>query len=135
MRSRVLISVLPIHPQIYQQLWSAWNEWFDLASPLIHRTEDDKALHKFCESLEVSIFHESVLIQTEPPYVTGSAKTGLIAMTVIQFFSAKTRQCTIKFHCQNEVALGGLLLLATFFPAHWQSVQVAWVHHGALVGR
>ena len=34
----------------------------------------------------------------------------------VQFFATntKTHQCTIKFHCQNEVVLGGLLLLAAF---------------------
>ena len=52
-----------------------------------------------------------------PIYVTGSAKTGLISHDIkVQFFATntKTHQCTIKFHCQNEVALSGLLLLAAF---------------------
>jgi len=49
-------------------------------------------------------------------YVTGSAKTGLIAHDrKFSFFATNTKahQYTIKFHCQNEEVLGGLLLLAT----------------------
>jgi len=46
--------------------------------------------------------------------VTISAKTSLIAHDrKFNFFFAntKTHQYTIKFHCQNEEVLGGLLLL------------------------
>ena len=49
--------------------------------------------------------------------MTGSAKTSLITHDMkFNFFATnmKTRQYTIKFHCQNEVALGSLLLLAAF---------------------
>ena len=48
--------------------------------------------------------------------MTGSAKTGFIAHDrKFNFFvtNTKTHQYTIKFHCQNEEVLGGLLLLAT----------------------
>ena len=61
MQSRLSIGVLPIHHQIHQQMWPAWIEWFDSASPLIHQTEDDKVLYEFCESVQVCIFHVSVL--------------------------------------------------------------------------
>jgi len=50
-------------------------------------------------------------------YVTGSAKTGLIAHDrKLNFWpqNTKTRQNTIKFHFQIEVALSGLLLMAAF---------------------
>ena len=45
--------------------------------------------------------------------MTGSAKTGLIAHDrKFNFFVTKMHQYTIKFYCQNEEVLGGLLLLA-----------------------
>ena len=50
-------------------------------------------------------------------YVTGSGKTNLIAHDrKFNFFATntKTHQYTVKFHCQNKVVLGGLLLLAAF---------------------
>ena len=46
--------------------------------------------------------------------MTGSAKTGLIAHDRKFNFLSQTKrhQYPIKFHCQNEEVLGGLLLLA-----------------------
>ena len=53
--------------------------------------------------------------------VNGSAKTGLITHNRKFIFfvtNTKTHPYTIKFHCQNEEVLGGLLLL----PASSQPV-------------
>jgi len=65
-------------------------------------------------------------------YVTGSAKTGLIAHDRKFNFFCHKHQYTIKFHCQTEVALGGLFLLAAFpqpisVPYEWSgSIMELW---------
>ena len=60
-------------------------------------------------------------------------------MTGILIFlsQAQTHQCTIKFHCQNEEVLGGLLLLVAFSqpigdPYKWSGsiVELWWEGRG-----
>ena len=69
-------------------------------------------------------------------------KTGLIAhKRKFNFLSqTKTHQYTIKFHCQNEVVLGGLLLLAAFSqpigdPYKWSGsiMELQWEGRGLTV--
>ena len=81
----------------------------------------------YFRSIVVNIYNKFMVIQiqmeceshvTKMCYtnVTGSAKSGLIAHDrKFNFFfvtNTMTHQYTIKFHCQNEEVLGGLLLLA-----------------------
>jgi len=68
--------------------------------------------------------------------VTGSAKTGLIAHDRKFNFLSQTQKhinTLSSFTPKMKKSLGWSASAGCFFPGHWKSVRVVWVHHGALV--